>query len=140
VIIITVLAGMCVRNRHHSTDRPLPSPTRRRVTIDTLTDVYAGDEIDRNQTTQFVKLLQHLAIKARCSVAILAHPSNAGMATGSGLSGSAHSMTSSASNWIELGTSMLSALAVCRLITNSNLVDCTTGKSVGFSPLRMRPT
>jgi RecA-family ATPase len=35
-----------------------------------------------------VKLLQHLAIKARCSVAILAHPSNAGMATGSGLSGS----------------------------------------------------
>jgi RecA-family ATPase len=58
------------------------------VTIDTLTDVYAGDEIDRNQTTQFVKLLQHLAIKARCSVAILAHPSNAGMATGSGLSGS----------------------------------------------------
>jgi len=58
------------------------------VMIDTLTDVYAGDEIDRNQTTQFVKLLQHMAIKARCSVAILAHPSNAGMATGSGLSGS----------------------------------------------------
>jgi RecA-family ATPase len=58
------------------------------LTIDTLTDVYAGDEIDRNQTTQFVKLLQHMAIKARCSVAILAHPSNAGMATGSGLSGS----------------------------------------------------
>ena len=54
------------------------------LAIDTLTDVYAGDEIDRNQTTQFVKLLQHLAIKARCSVAILAHPSNAGMATGSG--------------------------------------------------------
>ena len=58
------------------------------VTIDTLTDVYAGDEIDRNQTTQFVKLLTGMAIKARCSVAILAHPSNAGMATGSGLSGS----------------------------------------------------
>jgi RecA-family ATPase len=58
------------------------------ITIDTLTDVYAGDEIDRNQTTQFVKLLQHMAIKTRCSVAILAHPSNAGMATGSGLSGS----------------------------------------------------
>jgi RecA-family ATPase len=58
------------------------------VMIDTLTDVYAGDEINRNQTTQFVKLLQHMAIKARCSVAILAHPSNAGMATGSGLSGS----------------------------------------------------
>jgi RecA-family ATPase len=58
------------------------------LTIDTLTDVYAGNEIDRNQTTQFVKLLQHMAIKARCSVAILAHPSNSGMATGSGISGS----------------------------------------------------
>ncbi len=51
-----------------------------------------------------------------------------------------HSITSSASNCIELGTSMPSALAVCRLITNSNLLDCTTGKSVGFSPLRIRPT
>ena len=58
------------------------------VFIDTLTDVYAGNEIDRNQTTQFVKLLQRMAMKARCSVSILAHPSNAGMTTGSGISGS----------------------------------------------------
>jgi hypothetical protein len=34
-----------------------------------------------------------------------------------------HSITSSASNRIELGTSTPSALAVCRLITNSNFVD-----------------
>jgi hypothetical protein len=27
-----------------------------------------------------------------------------------------------------------------RLITNSNFDDCTTGKSAGFAPLRMRPT
>src|SRR6516162_8253677 len=40
-----------------------------------------------------------------------------------------HSITSSASNWIELGTSMPSALAVCRLMTSSNLVDCKTGRS-----------
>ena len=32
---------------------------------------------------------------------------------------------------------MPSALAVLRLMTNSNLVDCTTGKSPGFSPLRI---
>ena len=38
------------------------------------------------------------------------------------------------------GTSMPSALAVLRLMTNSNLVDCTTGKSPGFSPLRILPT
>ena len=34
-----------------------------------------------------------------------------------------YSITSSASTWIELGTSMPSARAVCRLMTNSNLVD-----------------
>ena len=35
-------------------------------------------------------------------------------------------------------TSRPSNLAVCRLMTNSNLVACTTGRSAGFSPLRMR--
>jgi hypothetical protein len=30
-------------------------------------------------------------------------------------------------------------LAVLRLITKSNFVDCWTGKSAAFSPLRMRP-
>src|SRR5262249_47098179 len=49
-----------------------------------------------------------------------------------------HSITSSASNWIELGTSMPSALAVCTLMTNSNLLDCKTGRSAGFAPLRIR--
>src|SRR5262245_60783880 len=48
-----------------------------------------------------------------------------------------HSITSSASNCNELGTSMLSALAVCMLMTNPNLVDCTTGSSAGFAPLRI---
>ena len=50
-----------------------------------------------------------------------------------------YSITSSASNWIEFGTSMPSALAVCRLMTNSNLVVCNTGRSAGFAPLRMLP-
>jgi hypothetical protein len=31
-----------------------------------------------------------------------------------------------------------SAVAVLRLITNSNLVDFITGRSAGFSPFRMR--
>src|SRR5262245_25918283 len=48
-----------------------------------------------------------------------------------------HSMSSSASNWSELGTWMPSVLAVCMLITNSNLVDCKTGRSAGFAPLRI---
>ena len=41
----------------------------------------------------------------------------------------AYSITSSASNWIELGTSMPSALAVCRLMTNSDLVAYSTVRS-----------
>ena len=31
------------------------------------------------------------------------------------------------------------ALAVLRLITNSNLVGCSTGNSAGFAPLRILP-
>jgi hypothetical protein len=50
-----------------------------------------------------------------------------------------HSITSSAVASSVCGTSMPSALAVFRLITNSNLVGCVTGKSAGFSPLRILP-
>src|SRR6202165_1246897 len=50
-----------------------------------------------------------------------------------------HSITSSARARSVGGTSKPRALAVGRLMTNSNLVDCTTGKSAGLSPLRMRP-
>src|SRR5262245_32699398 len=35
------------------------------------------------------------------------------------------------------GTSRPSALAVCRLMTNSNFVDCSTGRSAGLAPLRI---
>ena len=50
-----------------------------------------------------------------------------------------HSMISSALADSPGGTSRPSAFAVFRLITNSNLVGCTTGRSAGFSPLRIRP-
>src|SRR5262249_3772484 len=50
-----------------------------------------------------------------------------------------HSITSSARASRVGGTSRPSALAVGRVMTSSNLVGCTTGKSAGFSPLRMRP-
>src|SRR5262249_59972918 len=50
-----------------------------------------------------------------------------------------HSITSSAVESSVGGTVRPSALAVQALMTNSNLVDCTTGKSAGFAPLRMRP-
>ena len=50
-----------------------------------------------------------------------------------------YSITSLASICIEIGTSIPRALAVFALSTSSNLVDCCTGKSAGFAPLRMRP-
>jgi RecA-family ATPase len=58
------------------------------ISIDTVADVYGGNEIDRGQVTGFVKMLQGAAIRARCSVGILAHPSVEGMNSGSGISGS----------------------------------------------------
>jgi hypothetical protein len=51
-----------------------------------------------------------------------------------------YSITSSAIARTPDGMLRPSALAVLRLITNSNLVGCTTGRSAGLSPLRTRPT
>src|SRR6266511_1176784 len=51
-----------------------------------------------------------------------------------------HSITSSARASSVGGTSRPRVLAVLRFITSSNLVGCITGKSPGFSPLRIRPT
>src|SRR5713226_5119501 len=50
-----------------------------------------------------------------------------------------YSITSSARASSEGGTVSPRALAVFRLMTSSNLVGCITGKSAGFSPLRIRP-
>src|SRR5262245_39516486 len=50
-----------------------------------------------------------------------------------------HSITSSASVSRLSETLSPSVFAVLRLMTNSNFVDCNTGRSPGFSPLRMRP-
>ena len=51
-----------------------------------------------------------------------------------------HSITSSARSRIDWGMVRPSAFAVLRLITSSNLVGCSTGRSAGFVPLRIRST
>src|SRR5262249_22098969 len=51
-----------------------------------------------------------------------------------------HSITSSARCWSSSGTSRPSTFAVLRFITSSYLVGACTGRSPGFSPLRMRST
>src|SRR5262245_43787028 len=50
-----------------------------------------------------------------------------------------HSITSSARSRIAVGIVTPSALAALRLTTVSNMVACWTGRSAGFSPLRIRP-
>jgi hypothetical protein len=51
-----------------------------------------------------------------------------------------YSITSSARASSVGGTSRPRMRAVCALISISNLADCSTGKSAGLVPLRMRPT
>ena len=51
-----------------------------------------------------------------------------------------YSITSSARASIDGGIARPSAFAVLRLITSSYLVGACTGRSAGFSPLRMRST
>jgi RecA-family ATPase len=51
-------------------------------------NVYAGNEIDRGQVQQFVNLLTALAITADGAVVLISHPSLAGIANDTGLSGS----------------------------------------------------
>jgi hypothetical protein len=52
----------------------------------------------------------------------------------------AYSITSSARPRSVIGNVSPSAFAVLRLRANSTFTVCCTGKSAGFSPLRMRPT
>jgi RecA-family ATPase len=58
------------------------------VVLDTLADLFGGDEIKRAQVRQFVGSLRAIAIEFDCAILLLAHPSVAGMRDGTGSSGS----------------------------------------------------
>jgi RecA-family ATPase len=58
------------------------------VVLDTLADLFGGDEIKRAHVRQFVSMLRRLAFDHDCAVLLLAHPSLDGMRSGSGTSGS----------------------------------------------------
>jgi RecA-family ATPase len=60
------------------------------VIIEAAADVFAGDENVRGEVRQFMALLRQLAMKSDAAVLLLQHPSQAGMATGSGTAGSTH--------------------------------------------------
>ncbi|HEY8577598.1 MAG TPA: AAA family ATPase [Devosia sp.] len=58
------------------------------VVLDTSADLFGGDEIKRVQVRQFAAMLRGLAIEGNCAVLLLSHPSQSGMQSGSGTSGS----------------------------------------------------
>jgi RecA-family ATPase len=62
----------------------------RLLVIDAATNFYGADEIQRRQVNSFLRLLRQLALRIDGAVILLAHPSLAGMANGTGLSGSTH--------------------------------------------------
>jgi RecA-family ATPase len=60
----------------------------RLIVLDTAADVFAGKEIDRAHTRQFITLLRGLAIESGAAVVMAAHPSLSGITSDSGSSGS----------------------------------------------------
>lgn len=52
------------------------------IILDTLSDIFGGDENNRAQVSAFVGLLRRLAIVANCAVIVNAHPSQSGSSSG----------------------------------------------------------
>jgi RecA-family ATPase len=83
------LSNVLVHSALFENIRAFVSQTKPRVVVlDTLADLFGGDENNRSQARQFIGLLRGVAIDFECAVVLLAHPSRSGMATRSGDSGS----------------------------------------------------
>lgn len=65
--------------------------------MDTLADLFPGNENDRAQARHFVGMIRGLAIRHDCAVVMLSRPSLSGMTSGSGSSGSTASNNSARS-------------------------------------------
>jgi RecA-family ATPase len=58
------------------------------ISIDPLSKLFAGSEIDRVQVYSFADFMQGLALACGGSVTVVSHPSLVGISTGTGISGS----------------------------------------------------
>ena len=58
------------------------------IVLDSLHNMFSGNENDRPQAYTFIRCLRELAMEIDGAVVLLAHPSRAGISTGSGDSGS----------------------------------------------------
>src|SRR5437667_3966151 len=57
------------------------------IALDTVMDVYGGNQIAGEQVHGFIQMLRRLAIKCEACVVLSAHVSNEGLSSKSGLSG-----------------------------------------------------
>jgi len=69
-------------------DREMKEHRPALLVLDTLADLHSANENDRQQVRQFVGFIRRLALRHDCAVVVLAHPSKAGLSTGSADSGS----------------------------------------------------
>lgn len=58
------------------------------LVLDTLADLYGGDEIKRAEARAFIGLLRRFCIEFGITIVLLSHPSLQGLSSGSGTSGS----------------------------------------------------
>ena len=58
------------------------------VILEAAADLFGGNEINRRQVSQFIRILRGPALATRASLILLAHPSASGRNTGSGEAGS----------------------------------------------------
>ena len=58
------------------------------IVLDTLADMFPANENDRAAVRQFISILRGLALRQKCAVILLSHPSLSGLNSGSGTSGS----------------------------------------------------
>ena len=52
------------------------------VVLDTLPDFFGGEEVNRRQTSQFIRMLDGLGMRQNCAMVTSAHPSMRGRASG----------------------------------------------------------
>lgn len=81
--------GKVITTQHYSLLREMAGDLKPvNISLDPLTRIYPGNEIDRAAAYQFVAHMQALTNVSGGSVTVLSHPSLTGISTGSGTSGS----------------------------------------------------
>jgi hypothetical protein len=103
--------------------------------INTSLEATARVEVERIRLLDDV-LRQKLTASSRFEILDIPPDTIKEIASGPTIS-ALHSISRSARTSSDGGTSRPSAFAVLRLITNSNFVACSTGKSPGLAPLKI---